>query len=269
MNIFRTPPVLSQNSSPFRRPPSMSPKVATTEATPRTIPTIWRRLRLLWAPMSTMPSTTESQSEKQVPAQKLEAGHAGPQRVTTVVLDAAVHDLDDALAALGDARVVGDDHDRLAPGVQPVEDLEDLEAGLRVEVAGGLVGEDRATARSRAPGRWPPAGAAPRRARTGRCFARSRRPTRSRAGARQLLALRPADPGIEQGQLHVAQQRGLGQQVEGLEDEADLLVADRRELEARELVDVLRPPGGRSRRWGRRGSPGCASGSTCRSRTGR
>ncbi len=63
MNIFLIPPVSSQNFWPWRRPPSMSPKVATTEPTPRMMPTIWRTLRLLWAPMSTTPSTTESQSE--------------------------------------------------------------------------------------------------------------------------------------------------------------------------------------------------------------
>jgi len=54
-----------------------------------------------------------------------------------------------------------------------------------------------------------------------------------------LLPLRAGDAGIEEGQLDVAEERGLGEQVEGLEDEADLLVPDRGELEAGELRDVL------------------------------
>jgi hypothetical protein len=64
MNILRTPPVCSQNFWPWRRPPSIRPKVATTEATPSTMPTICRTLRLLWAAMSTTPSLTESHSER-------------------------------------------------------------------------------------------------------------------------------------------------------------------------------------------------------------
>ena len=63
MNILRMPPVSSQNSWPFRRPPSMSPNVATTDATPRTMPIICNRLRLRWVLMSTMPSFSESQRD--------------------------------------------------------------------------------------------------------------------------------------------------------------------------------------------------------------
>ncbi len=63
MNIFLMPPVSSQNFWPFRRPPSIRPKVATTEPTPRTMPIICSRLRLRWVFMSTMPSFTESQRE--------------------------------------------------------------------------------------------------------------------------------------------------------------------------------------------------------------
>ena len=45
------------------RPPSMRPKVATTEATPRTMPTSWSALRVRWLFMSTTPSITDSQTE--------------------------------------------------------------------------------------------------------------------------------------------------------------------------------------------------------------
>ena len=73
-------------------------------------------------------------------------------------------------------------------------------------------------------GRWPRAGAGRRTARRAGACARSPRPTRSSAPARALAPLGAAHARVEQGQLHVAQQRGLGQQVEGLEHEADLPV---------------------------------------------
>ena len=44
---------------------------------------------------------------------------------------------------------------------------------------------------------------------------------------------------IDQGQLDVVEGGGAGQQVEGLEDEADLLVADAGELVVVELADQL------------------------------
>ena len=53
--------------------------VATTEATPRTIPTIWRRLRLRWELMSTTPSTTESQREKRCRRRSLRWDIPGPR----------------------------------------------------------------------------------------------------------------------------------------------------------------------------------------------
>ena len=46
------------------------------------------------------------------------------------------------MRVLGDVGLVGDQHDGVAPGVQCVEERHDLDAGLGVEVAGGLVGED-------------------------------------------------------------------------------------------------------------------------------
>ena len=48
--------------------------------------------------------------------------------------------------------------------VELLQDAHDLPAGLGVEVAGGLVGEQNRAGSSSAPGRWPPAGARRRRA---------------------------------------------------------------------------------------------------------
>ena len=265
MNIFLMPPVSSQNFWPWRRPPSMSPKVATTEPTPRMIPTICRTLRLLWAPMSTTPSTTESHEREEQVAQGAEAGHAGQvraagkRRVQAVVLDLAVHDRDDALAALGDARVVGDDHDRLAlrvhlrrrcRGSRGRSSCRGCRWARRPGSATGWFTIARAMA---ARCRWPPESSAgpvlralaePDRVerRAGRApSARGRRRRRRAAAARRC------------------EQRGLRQQVEGLEHEADLLVADGGELEAARATRRPCPRAGSVPvRSARRGSPGCA-----------
>ena len=61
----------------------------------------------------------------------------GPGRVRRAVVE-----LDDALAHLvDDAGVVGGHHHGGAGAVDPVEQLHDADAGVRVEVAGGLVGD--------------------------------------------------------------------------------------------------------------------------------
>src|SRR5262249_9559006 len=133
MNILRTPPVWSKNSMACWRPPSMRPKVATTEPTPSTMPMSWSRLRERWLFMSTTPSITDSQSEARCFFIGL---------VEAVVFDEAVHDAHHALALLGHARVVGDDDDGLPLLVHLVEDADDVQPGLGVEVARGLVGQD-------------------------------------------------------------------------------------------------------------------------------
>ena len=54
-----------------------------------------------------------------------------------------------------------------------------------------------------------------------------------------LVPLGGGDPGVEQRQLDVLQRRGARQQVEVLEDEADRLVAEVRQLVVGEAGDVL------------------------------
>ena len=58
-------------------------------------------------------------------------------------------------------------------------------------------------------------------------------------GLRALEPLLLRHAGVDQRQLHVVQRRGARQQVEGLEDEADLLVADARQLVVVHLADLL------------------------------
>ena len=56
-------------------------------------------------------------------------------------------------------------------------------------------------------------------------------------GALQALDL--GDPGVDEGQLDVVEGGGARQQVEGLEDEADLAVADRGQLVVVHLETTL------------------------------
>src|SRR5690606_16488793 len=60
----------------------------------------------------------------------------------SVIDDAAIADLDDALCVLGDLHIVRDDDDGVAFGVQLLQDLHHLLAAVRIERAGRLVGQD-------------------------------------------------------------------------------------------------------------------------------
>ena len=71
---------------------------------------------------------------------------ADDQRLTAgfpfVSRDQAVLEVDDAVSVLGDVVLVGDEHDGVSLGSQAVKHRHDFGAGLRVEVAGGFVGEN-------------------------------------------------------------------------------------------------------------------------------
>ena len=54
-----------------------------------------------------------------------------------------------------------------------------------------------------------------------------------------LAAVGAAEARVEQGQLDVLQNRGARQEVEGLEDETDLLIAHARQCAIRHLRDVF------------------------------
>ena len=66
----------------------------------------------------------------------------GRGAVGVIVDDAAVVDLDAARRFLRDPAVVGDEHDGAPLRAEFAEELENVRAGLAVEVAGGLVGKD-------------------------------------------------------------------------------------------------------------------------------
>ena len=67
---------------------------------------------------------------------------AGGLRGAGVRDDQTVAHMDLALRPVGEVGVVGDDDDRRALGVELLQQLKDLLAGVAVEVAGRLVGED-------------------------------------------------------------------------------------------------------------------------------
>ena len=157
------------------------------------------------------------------------AASPAPRPCLLVAGDQPVANADDAPRVFGDVLLVRHHDDGVALPREFREERQDFRAGLGVEVAGRLVGQQDG------------------------------RPVHQRAGDGDALALAAGqlvgpvmDPvgqadvaqglqrhlppflgghaGVDQGQLDVAQRVGARQQVEGLEDEADLLVADLRQL---------------------------------------
>ena len=138
---------------------------------------------------------------------------------------------------LGDIGLVRDHDHGLSLEVEPLEDREDLRGRTGVEVPGRLVGEDhRRVVQQRARDRdalllaarelrWP-------------VVDPIAEPDGIERGDRPLASAL-AVAAVDERQLDVLDRVEPRQQIERLEDEADVLVADRRELVVRELPDVL------------------------------
>ena len=149
--------------------------------------------------------------------------------------DDAVGETDHALGIGRDVGVMSHQHHRHALAVQFDEQLHHLLGGGGVERAGGLVGQEQE--------RLVDDGARDRdalllsaRELVGQVIHAIGQP-HPLERAHRLLAAQPAPlAGVDHRQLDVLQRVVARQQVEGLEDEADLLVAQRRELE---FVEVL------------------------------
>src|SRR4030095_1870273 len=153
-----------------------------------------------------------------------------------IALDAPVANVEPARGALRDRGVVRHHHHRAAVGVDLAQQVQDLAPGLTVEFAGGLVAEQQARAHHQ-------------RTRDGGALALAARDV----GGTVREAVPETDPGqrlacplvalgaghalVEQGQLHVLGEREAGQQVEGLEDEADGAAAQPRQLLLAERVE--------------------------------
>ena len=153
-------------------------------------------------------------------------GDVPPASVALVVDHEAVADPDDPAGVGGDRRVVGHQDDRQAVlGVELLEEAEDLLAGLRVEVAGRLVGDQQVEQRLISARAIATRCCSPPESCAGSWSSRSPRPTRSSSACARSRPSRPrrASPRVGQRHHHVLQGREPGQQVEVLEDEPDLL----------------------------------------------
>ena len=157
-----------------------------------------------------------------------------------VFADPAVAEVQDAPGVAGDVRLVGDeDHGHALLAVEALEDGHDLFARAGVQRAGRLVGQDDGrVVDQRAGDGHALLLAAGELGRPVVVRARRGRPPPARRGPSPCD---PADAGVEQGQLHLLEGAGAGQQVELLEDEADLLVAHRRPARRRRARLVSTP----------------------------
>jgi hypothetical protein len=150
----------------------------------------------------------------------------------------AITDGDDAVGELGDVGLVRDEDDGVALGVKVVEERHDLDRGLRVEVAGGFVGQDDGRAIDECTGNGDALTLAAGELvglvhhALGEVYLRQ-----DFLGALDALGCGRAV--IDERQFDVVQRGGASEQVECLEDEADFLVANAGELIIVEFGDVV------------------------------
>jgi len=158
--------------------------------------------------------------------------------VALVARDLAVAHAHDAPRVRRDVGLVGDEDHGVALAPDLLEGGHDLLAGVGVEVAGRLVGQhDAGPVDQRARDRHPLALSA--RQLVGPVLDAIREPDQRQRLARAAPALLVLDPGVDQRQLDVVERVGARQQVEGLEHEADLVVAHPRQLVVSLLGDLL------------------------------
>ena len=142
------------------------------------------------------------------------------------------------MGELGDVGLMGDDDDGVALGVEVVEEGHDLVAGFGVEVSGGLVGEDDGGVVDQGAGDGDALALA-----AGELIGLVHHAGAEADALEDFLGAGDALGGggavVDERQLDVMQRGGAGQQVEGLEDEADFLVADAGELVVVERGDIV------------------------------
>src|SRR5438105_9600404 len=197
-----------------------------TAATPIKMPSMVRAER---SRLAVSPPTARRR-----PSRKLTSDSPGVEpRLRALVADhETVAQPDDPRRESGDVGLVCDQYDRVSLLVQLLEQAHDLHTRLGIQVAGGLVGEQDGGIRAQG----------------------SRDGDPLLLSARQLHglvvgALQQADgveslkgpgvapvavPRVDQGHLHVMDRGSAWNQVEGLEDEADLAVTDQRQVVIRE-----------------------------------
>src|SRR5437016_10033757 len=160
------------------------------------------------------------------------------RRLQLVRGDHAVAQRDDPGGVGRNVVLVRDHDDRLAPAVQGAEHLHQLGAGGRVEVSGGLVGEEDGGLVHEGAGDRD-ALALPARQLVGPVVHPVAQPDAGERPGGLLAPLARRLPRVDQRQLHVVERRRTRQQVEGLEDESDLLVADAGQLVIGQIAHLL------------------------------
>ena len=142
-----------------------------------------------------------------------------------VVNDTPILQPDDPLGLHRNGVVVGDEHHGVPLPVQLLQHPQHLAAGVAVQRAGGLVGQNdrRVTRQSTCNGDTLLLAAGKL---VGLVLELIAQPYPLKRGGRAALALSQGDARVHQRHFHVFQQAELGQQVILLEDEAQHLVAD-------------------------------------------
>ena len=133
---------------------------------------------------------------------------------------------------------MGHEQDGVAAPVQLPEEPDDLLAGCAVEVAGGLVGEEQRRVAHQRPGDGHALALAAREL-VGAVVHAVLEPHRLERLHGAVATLLAGDAAVDERELHVGEGGGPGEQLEGLEDEADLVVAQVGELVVGELLHVL------------------------------
>src|SRR5262245_13394747 len=117
--------------------------IAITEATPITMPSVVRKLLNAWARIESSaaraPSLAANHTDTRVLAERLWPTaliRASLGLLAIVFEDLAVLEPNHALAVRGHVGLVGHEDDRVAVGVQLVEQPEDFDRRLRIEVSG-------------------------------------------------------------------------------------------------------------------------------------
>ena len=132
--------------------------------------------------------------------------------------------------------------------VQLVHQVQHIAGGTRVEVAGGLVGQDQVGLGDQRPGHGHPL-LLPTGQLAGTVLHPPGQTHLGQRGHGPLLALAAAHAGVDERQLHVLPGRHGGQEVELLEDEADAPVAHLGQLGLAHAGHVLTGQGVGAGRW--------------------
>ena len=218
--------------------------IAMTDATPITIPSVVRKLRKLWtndagprAHLRWPRTTAENGTPATCRLRRFCSVLAAVALIAPVLHDFAVLEPHDSLTVRGHIRLVRHDDDRLSVAVQLIEQRENLDARLRIEIARRLVGQqDRRIRDQRTRDRH--ALPLPARKLVGQVVSALRQTDPLQHALGLGLALPEAQATIDQRLHDVLERRCARQQVEALEDEADLLIADVGELVFVEPVHV-------------------------------